>query len=175
MKNLKITLFCVIFLSSVVHAFEPEEKIPDERKVRLKSTLQEILKNGDIDKRVYDDAILRVDSFPCDGVDRSLAEAEKSKLSIVVSNVEQLEKAEVLQLFSYKNWKIVYVNTYTSDETYIFFDQHPSVEIKPVLKWSGAATIYETSEIEKWIIDRAKDIPKDLASCFAWHVTLNRD
>jgi hypothetical protein len=44
-----------------------------------------------------------------------------------------------------------------------------------VTEWSGAATVFETSEIEQWILENAPGIPKRLASCFAWHVTLNRD
>ena len=69
----------------------------------------------------------------------------------------------------------MYAGTHVSDEPYLFYPSDPLSAKKPVAAWSGAAFIFETSEIKDWILKNAPGMPDQLSSCFAWHITLNRD
>ncbi len=167
--------FVVFLTSGLCFSFEAEPVLSDKDKIQIKSTLADVYNSGGMEKKDYDQALSYVDAYPCEGVDRQLNPGEKEKLASAVASSEELAKAEVLESFSFNAWKIVYVNTYESDEAYYFYDRFPDGKSKSLTIWSGAATVFETSQIEKWILDNAKGIPKELASCFAWHVTLNRD
>lgn len=57
----------------------------------------------------------------------------------------------------------------------MFYSNAPVDGGHPVTLWSGAATIFETSEVEQWVKENAPGIPARVASCFAWHVTLNSE
>lgn len=56
---------------------------------------------------------------------------------------------------------------------YFFYSKNPIRSAKPLTAWSGAATIFETSEVAEWVKQKASGIPARLANCFAWHVTLS--
>jgi hypothetical protein len=168
-------IFIVLFISNSCWAFEKENHLTDREKIGLKKSLHEIYTNGQIDKKQYENSMARVEPYPCHGVDRTLSNADKLKLASAIKKSEQFEKVDILQLFSYNDWKIIHINTYKSDEIYLFFSNYPNGNNKSLSKWAGAATIFETSKIEKFIIKNTKFIPKELASCFAWHVTLNRN
>lgn len=111
---------------------------------------------------------------PCDGVDRSLSEARKTELAPSIAKQMKVQSADVLQSFRYRGWTIIYVDTHAADEAYLFFAGDP-LKSKYVTFWSGAATIYEGPEIERWVRKDAKGIPRKLAACFAFHVTKARD
>jgi hypothetical protein len=110
---------------------------------------------------------------PCGGIDRSLTEARKVKLAPAIAKEEKVEKVEVLRSFRSRNWYIIYINNYISDEPFLFYSSNP-MTTKPISSWSGAATINEEQEMKVWTIKNVPGIPKKLASCFAWHVTLER-
>jgi UTP-glucose-1-phosphate uridylyltransferase len=111
---------------------------------------------------------------PCDGIDRSLSEARKTKLAPVIAKEEKVAKVKVLQSFRSDNWHIIYIENYVSDEPFLFYPGDP-MTTKPISVWSGAATIYEEQEMKVWTLQNVPGIPENLASCFAWHVTMNRD
>jgi hypothetical protein len=154
---------------------EQEVPLSINAKKRLKSALKEILQSKDITTHQYMDSLRSVDKTPCNGIDKHLRTEYKQRLNKVIAKKENYKKVEVLEQFFFKNWHIVYINNYVSDEPYLFYASDPTLGAKSITSWSGAATIFETSEIEQWVLKSASGIPPKLASCFAWHVTLNRD
>lgn len=56
----------------------------------------------------------------------------------------------------------------------MFYSGDP-LKNKNVSLWSGAARIDEEQDIYEWVIKNVPGIPSQLAKCFAWHVTKNRD
>jgi hypothetical protein len=110
---------------------------------------------------------------PCNGIDRSLSEAQKVKLAPVIAKEEKVAKVKVLESFKSGNWHIIFIENYVSDEPYLFYSGDPMVA-KPITAWSGAATIYEEQEMKEWTVKNVPGIPGNLAGCFAWHVTLER-
>ena len=111
---------------------------------------------------------------PCDGVDRSVAIERKAKLERHVARLFKVPKAEVLQSFRLGAWNILYVETYDSDEPFVFFRGDP-LKTSYITLWSGAAGYNEEEEIFDWTRENAPGIPRRLARCFAYHVTKARD
>jgi hypothetical protein len=110
----------------------------------------------------------------CNGVDRTLTEERKGQLSPVIASQMNIESAEILQSYKYAGWYIIYVNTHVSDEAFLFFGGDP-LQNKYLTAWGGAAAVFEGPQIKRWVQKNAKGIPAKLASCFAWHVTKDRD
>jgi hypothetical protein len=175
MKRILIYILLLI-ACSVCSAFGASESpLSEDDKTRIIQVLKDVLKLKIITQEQYNKQIEWVNSTPCDGVDRSLAESKKDGLAKAIAKQLQLTTVDVLQSFKADGWSIIYVDTHVSDEAYLFYSSDPIAAAQPVTEWSGAATVFETSEIEQWILENAPGIPKRLASCFAWHVTLNRD
>lgn len=173
MKILICSLLILILAGSAMGASEPPLSEPD--KASVKEALADALKSKRITQQQYTQAISWVDATPCQGVDRDFSKKGKGRLTNAIKKQLRLQAVDVLQIFGSEGWTIVYVDTKVSDEPYLFYSVDPIVARKPVTQWSGAAMIFETSEVERWVLDHAPDIPKRLAACFAWHVTLNRD
>lgn len=74
--------------------------------------------------------------------------------------------------FAQSGWRIVEVPGQASDDQFLFYSK--SSHDKAVASWSGTARKDETSAIKQWVLSNAPGIPKGLASCFAWHVTVER-
>lgn len=111
---------------------------------------------------------------PCDGVDRSLTNKRKVALSIVIAKQLHASNVDVLQSFRSGSWSIIYVDTHEADPTFLFFAHFPPTS-RYITMWSGAALINEEQEIKDWVLENVPGIPPQLAICFAWHVTKNRD
>jgi len=107
---------------------------------------------------------------PCSEIDQSLSNSEKVSLAPIIAKQLKIDNAEVLQSYSYQGWRIFFINTHVSDETYLFFSGNP-LQNNFITQWSGAATANEEKQINQWVRTNAKEIPNTLASCFAWHVT----
>jgi hypothetical protein len=170
-------LACILMLFAFsVQAEEKatENPIPGQEKNRIARVLKDVLNDKTITQVQYEQALTWLNSTPCEGVDRSLSESRKKELAPAILKQEKLERVDVLQSFKSDGWTIVYVNTYISDEPYLFYSSDPIMAKRPITEWSGAAYVFETSEIKSWVLKNAPGIPDKLASCFAWHVTLNR-
>jgi len=152
-----------------------EPPLSDQSKKDIAQRLEEILGNKDITQQQHDEAIVWLNSSPCIGVDRSLTESRKAELAPAIAKQEMIKTIDVLQSFKFGGWSVISVNTHISDEPYLFYSSNPEMAKRPIIAWSGAATIFETTDIERWLLKNAPGIPPRLASCFAWHVTLNRD
>jgi len=115
-----------------------------------------------------------VNASPCDGMTGSLSAKYKALLAPKIAKELRVKAVDVLQSFRSQRWRIIYVDTHESDETFVFYDGNPLTSHYVTL-WGGAATIYEEQQIEEWVLNNAKNIPIQLANCFAWHVTHDRD
>lgn len=111
---------------------------------------------------------------PCDGVDRSLSAEHQAAWAPEIARQLEVKRVEVLQSFRYGGWSIIYVETFVSDEQFLFY-AHDPLTSHYVTSWSGAAATFEEDEIGKWVLQNAPKIPLTLAKCFAWHVTNDRD
>jgi hypothetical protein len=110
---------------------------------------------------------------PCRGVNRHLSAHRALILNPIVAKQLGIPKAAVLQSFRLNAWNILYVETYQSDEAYLFFPSSP-LSTRYVTVWGGDAMSSEEDDIRSWTIKNAPGIPDRLARCFAWHVTKDR-
>ena len=111
---------------------------------------------------------------PCNNVDRSLTDISKAALAPVIARQLRAERVDVLQSFRFGGWTILYVNSFDSDETFLFYPHDP-LHTRYITMWGGAAAGNEEQSIKHWTLKNAPGIPPKLASCFAWHVTNDRD
>lgn len=81
----------------------------------------------------------------------------------------------VFASFRSSGWSIVFSDASAGDSPYFFYSKDPMTGVKPLAAWSGAATIFETSEVAEWVRQNVPGIPERLANCFAWHVTLSAE
>jgi len=109
----------------------------------------------------------------CKGVNRGLSAERKAALSPEIARQLGVKHVDLLKSFQFGDWNIYYVDTYQTDEAYVFYKRDP-LQSHYVTLWSGAAREEEEGAIESWTIKNAPGIPGPLASCFAWHVTKER-
>ena len=138
----------------------------------MKQVAEEALRSKAITQGQYDETMASLEANPCNGVDRALSEATKAEWAPVIATHEAAKSVDVLQAFRLDRWHIIYVNTGMSDPPYLFYSDSP-LKSKPLGLWSGAAMIFETRDVEKWVVENIPGVPLKLAQCFAWHVTLN--
>jgi hypothetical protein len=110
---------------------------------------------------------------PCDSVDRSLTNKRKVALAPEIARQLDASSVNVLQSFRTGDWSIIYVDSHSADDAFLFFAQDPLTHHYITL-WSGAAVSNEEEEIKDWTLKNAPGIPPKLANCFAWHVTHDR-
>lgn len=111
---------------------------------------------------------------PCNGVSRHLSAKTRAALAPVIAKQLDVPVVDVLQSFRLGHWRVIYVDTHQADEAFLFFSGDPIVS-HYVTIWSGAATKSEEKGIKEWVLKNAPGIPRQLAICFAWHVTTERD
>ena len=109
---------------------------------------------------------------PVTSVDRSLTNERKAALAPEIAKQLNVSSVDVLQLFQIGGWSIVTVETPQSDEPFLFCARDPLAS-RYVTSRSGARSD-EEPEIKDWALKNAPNIPSQLASCFAWHVTKDR-
>lgn len=120
--------------------------------------------------------VVSVTSFgkgPCGDVDRTISDEQKKQLSPAIAAQLHVEHVEVRECYRYKEWTIIYVETYETENTFLFFNGNPLTE-PYITTWSGSAQAKEERKILKSVLKSAPGIPAELARCFAWHVTHER-
>lgn len=115
-----------------------------------------------------------VHASTCSGIDRALSDERKAQLAPVVARQLHIASGTILQSFRYRGWSILYVDTQVSDESFLFYRADPLRSTYLTL-WAGGAMRSEGPQIRRWVLKNAPGIPSRLASCFAWHVTKDRD
>ena len=109
---------------------------------------------------------------PCAHVGRALPSDPRVGAALAVQL--HAPSARVLQSFTLRGWRILYVETPAADDAYVFFSGDPARRHYVTL-WAGAAESGETESIRAWALENAPGIPPLLAACFADHVTRHRD
>lgn len=150
-----------------------EPRLDDKNKAFLLQALGETLRDNRITQPQYEQSIAWVNSYPCVGVDRSLTSRRKAQLQVAIAKERRMKTVQVFDSFKSEGWFIIFTDASVGDEPYLFYSDDPVNGSHPITAWSGAATIFETSEMEQWVKENAPRIPARLASCFAWHVTLS--
>lgn len=117
---------------------------------------------------------LAAHATPCDGIDRTLSDERKTELAPVIAKQIKVKSVDVLQSYREGTWHIIYAKTHVTDNAFIFYKTDPMKGMY-VVAWGGQARPDEEAEIARWVKGKAKGIPPKLASCFAWHVTKDRD
>lgn len=175
MKRFFVLAFLALAFSARADIAPTELPLSGADKVRLVGILGEALSNSDINQQQYERAVSWVHATPCNGVDRRLSIHRQAQLEAAIAKQQEREKVRVFNEFRYGGWFIVYSDASDGDEPYFFYRQDPTIGNRPLAAWSGAATIFETSNIALWVRRNASGIPPRLADCFAWHVTMNRE
>ena len=152
-----------------------EPPLTDTNKARLLQALGAALSDEDITQQQYDRSITWANATPCDGVDRSLTAPRQAQLEAAIAKERGRQTVKVFESFKSDGWFILFTDTSEGDKPYLFYSKDPVGGNHPVTEWSGAATIFEASEVKQWVKKNAPSIPDRLASCFAWHITLNRE
>ena len=152
-----------------------EKPISEARKARITQKLEVALAKKDITKKQYDESIGWLHATPCAGVDRGLTDARRRELASAIKRQEKSENVDILGSFAFEEWHIVYIDDGLSDPPYLFYSGNPTIVKRAITAWSGTAFIFETTEVRDWVLKNAPGISDHLASCFAWHVTLNRN
>ena len=123
-----------------------------------------------------DQCIAHAIRSPCGGVDRKLTVDDQARLSARLNQqfVFAKQTARAMERFRFRGWSIVYAYDDTSDPFFAFYRGDP-LTTKSLAIWGGAAGSNEENEIRLWVTKNAPGIPAQLATCFAWHVTGDRD
>jgi hypothetical protein len=147
--------------------------IPEAAKAEMLQYLQELLRDGDITQKQHDEMLVWIASNPCKSIDRSRPSDERKK-ELVAAFAEQLKMpaTDIEDSFASEGWSIHFVSHPHLENQYLFYSGDPTKAAKPITEFSGSGPFYETSEIEKWVLENAPGIPRGLAACFAWHFTL---
>jgi len=110
----------------------------------------------------------------CSLIDRTLTSELQAAYSRRVSEQLHPDTGNVLQSFRFGTWQILYVENQMSDPPFLFYSDDP-LKSDVITTWSGAAAPFETQDIYEWVNKNAPGIPMNLAQCFAWRVTSDRD
>ena len=173
MKWLLAVWLLSITYTAVAEHGPAEPPLSAEDKARLLKTMSEALRDKDITQQQYDQSVPWVNATPCDGIDRELTAHQKAQLEVAIAKQQKMKKITVYKSFKSNGWFIVFSDASVGDSPYFFYAKNPIQGAKPVTAWSGAATIFETSEVSEWVKKNAPGIPEKLANCFAWHVTIS--
>ncbi|MDD5585650.1 MAG: hypothetical protein PHY92_01670 [Alphaproteobacteria bacterium] len=117
------------------------------------------------------------EASPCRGMIQKLNEKHKADLQsafvkqLNASNPQlNVKSTKVIRAFASGSWSLFYVQTYVSDDIFLFYAGDPLTN-RFVTKWSGWVEKDQETEIKNDILKDAPGIPPQLASCFAWYVT----
>ncbi len=111
---------------------------------------------------------------PCAGVNRNLTNERKAALAPAIAKQLHVKSVDVLQSFQEGIWSIFFVDSHESDNAYVFY-AHDPLKSRYITLWGGVATSDEEKAIKAWTLKNAPGIPQRLATCFAWHVTKERE
>ena len=117
------------------------------------------------------------ETSPCRGMVQKLNKKHKTDLQrAFVKHLNDsdpqlhVKSTNIIRAFASGHWSLFYVQTYVSDEIFLFYAGDPLTN-RFVARWSGWAEKNEEPEIKNDILKKAPGIPPQLAGCFAWYVT----
>ncbi|MES2015197.1 MAG: hypothetical protein V4484_01780 [Pseudomonadota bacterium] len=168
---LGVALWMAVLGAQAAHGAD-DVRLAAANKTRLVRLLDEALRDAHITKAQYAQSRSWIDATPCNGVERSLGARRQFQLEAVIAKEQKREKVHIYESFSSDGWLVLYTDASDGDSPYLFYATDPIKGARPVTRWSGGATIFDTSEVAQWVQKNAPGIPARVANCFAWHVTL---
>jgi hypothetical protein len=111
---------------------------------------------------------------PCDGIDRSLSKARKGELASALALQLHAENVRVLESLHFGSWYIIFAQPPASDAAHLIFSAEPT-NSRYLALFAGAVRSDEGAEIQHSLGSNANGMPKKLANCFVWHLTVERD
>lgn len=144
-----------------------EPRLTAESKALRVEILKDALRNKNITQEQFEKSVSWVYATPCDGVDRSLNAKRRAVVGAAIAREQGLRKVQVFESFRRDGWSILFTDASVGDEPYLFYSRDPVTGAHPIGAWSGAAVLFETSEIGQWVRENVPGIPARLADCFA--------
>jgi hypothetical protein len=166
-------LFTACFVATNC-ALAQSATLSTEAKLRMTQVVSEGLQSGDITKKQHSDFLQWVNSEPCRGVALTASESRLKAVAFSISEVEGFPNSRVLAYYEYRGWHVIFTDASSGDERYLVYNGDPTRRLKPVDSWAGAFTIFETTELRDSIVRKVPNIPRKLADCAAWQVTLGQ-
>ena len=176
MQNCRVPIALAIccHLLAVDDASAQSAVLPEKAKVRILQSAAELLRDGSITREQHVDLVHWVGARPCRNVQMRASTARLQAVASAISKTEGFPNSHVLAYYAAAGWFVVYTDASAGDERYLLYRGDPASGIKSKLSWSGAATMFETTEIRDWVVRDAPGVPRQLADCFAWQVTLGQ-
>jgi hypothetical protein len=132
------------------------------------------LQAGDISNAQHADLHRWVNSEPCQGVKMATSERRLQSVASGISMSEGFPNSRVLAYYEHEGWYVIFTDASPGDERYLVFRGDPAQGLRPVEEWSGAFTMFETQELRDSLVRKAPEVPRKLADCIAWQVTLGQ-
>ncbi len=164
-----------VFVPLVSFALVGTEPLSEPQRERFRTLAIEARQSGDASPKQYADVISRLAGDPCRNVAHELSETERTALEAELSRSLSLPSVQVYARLKLGNWAVIYSNISPGDPTYAFFSADPLSGGKPVEFWSGGGPFYEVGDISEWASENVPGVPKELAECFAWYVTMGTE
>jgi hypothetical protein len=168
------SLLLAVSLASV--AQQPsviEPPIPRTKRAEIAQLAAKALAENYITEEQYQNTLRWLDAEPCKDIDRSLTAARRFSLAKTIKKRDKWRSVEVLESLRLGAWHILRLGSKESEDGYLFYPSDPN-KVTSLQTWGGIASVFETADIEQWVIDNVPGIPSGLAACFAWHVTIYR-
>ena len=148
--------------------------MPRDAKLRMLKAAAETLQEGGISKSKHADFLQWVNAEPCQGVKMTAAEERLQAVSAGISKTEGFPNSHVLAYYEHKGWYVIFTDASPGDERYLVYPGDPARGNKPIDEWAGAFTMYETTDLRNSLVRKAPRVPRKLADCIAWQVTLGQ-
>lgn len=161
-----------VFAPLLSFAFIGTKPLSEPQRERFRALVIEARDSGDASPKQYADVIARLEADPCENVVHELSAPERSALEAGLSRSLSLPAVQVYARLKLGDWSVIYSDISPGDPTYGFFQADPLSGGVPVEYWSGGAPFYEVGDIFDWTTANVPGVPKELAECFAWYVTM---
>ncbi len=170
LPGMRAAAVAVAGFSAAVYA--DSNSLSEAAQARLQHLLEAGRQDGSISAHQYRQTQKWLTTSPCATVQQQLTAADKEALRAAVARQFAQHDVEILQSFQAGGWYVLYATAGDADTPYLFYPQHPAQAHQPLLRWSGAATFFESEAVYQQLRTEAAAMPDGLARCIAWQVTL---
>lgn len=145
--------------------------IPEGGRAQQIQYLENALRDGDLTQQQHDDILARMASKPCQEIDHTLAADREKTLAEAVAKQLKVSEVKIETSFFSEGWSVLLVTNPSWEDQYLFYSGDPTTS-ESVTTFGGSAPFWAAGDIEQTILAEAPGIPRGLAACFAWHITL---
>jgi hypothetical protein len=169
----RFTLIAMLLASFSLHA-DPAPvtaPVPEAGRTQQIQYLKDALRDGDITQQQYDDILAWIASKPCQEIDSTLAADRQKTLAEAVAKQLKVSEVKIEASFFSEGWSVLWVSNSSWENQYLFYSGDPTTT-GAVTTFGGSAPFWAAGDIEHTILEEAPGIPRGLAACFAWRITL---